>query len=156
MLLPLNDLCRMSRRIEARIWVEDCTAEEREYRHKFSCWRQNDHIASEPLFRLQELFPANREEFPTNREWLHHQPQSALTRWFKERVDRDDGSLHTTTIVALARKLLVALWKYGGRHPYRRGRDGDSLTHTNVNNRNSPGLFPSWQIWVDEPMTIMA
>ena len=44
--------------------------------------------------------------------WLRHQPQSALTLWFEERVKRNGGRLKKTTIVALARKLLVALWKY--------------------------------------------
>jgi transposase len=44
--------------------------------------------------------------------WLRHQPQSALAQWFKERVSRNGGRLKKTTIVALARKLLVALWKY--------------------------------------------
>ena len=44
--------------------------------------------------------------------WLRHQPDSALTQWFKERVMRNGGRLRKTTIVALARKLLVALWKY--------------------------------------------
>jgi transposase len=44
--------------------------------------------------------------------WLRHQPQSALARWFKERVARNGGRHKKTTIVALARKLLVALWKY--------------------------------------------
>ncbi|HZB62963.1 MAG TPA: IS110 family transposase [Microvirga sp.] len=44
--------------------------------------------------------------------WLGHQPHSALTRWFRERVERHGGRLRKTTIVALARKLLVALWKY--------------------------------------------
>ena len=44
--------------------------------------------------------------------WLRHQPQSALARWFHERVKRNGGRLRKTTIVALARKLLVALWKY--------------------------------------------
>jgi len=44
--------------------------------------------------------------------WLRHQPQSALTLWFEERVRRNGGRLKKTTIVALARKLLVALWKY--------------------------------------------
>jgi transposase len=42
----------------------------------------------------------------------NNQPQSALTLWFQERVKRNDGRLKKTTIVALARKLLVALWKY--------------------------------------------
>jgi transposase len=44
--------------------------------------------------------------------WLKHQPHSALTRWFRERVELNGGRLRNTTIVALARKLLVALWKY--------------------------------------------
>jgi transposase len=44
--------------------------------------------------------------------WLRHQPQSALAIWFKERVNRNGGRLKKTAIVALARKLLVALWKY--------------------------------------------
>ena len=44
--------------------------------------------------------------------WLKHQPQSALALWFAERVKRNGGRLRKTTIVALARKLLVALWKY--------------------------------------------
>jgi transposase len=44
--------------------------------------------------------------------WLRHQPQSALALWFEERVKRNGGRLRKPTIVALARKLLVALWKY--------------------------------------------
>ena len=44
--------------------------------------------------------------------WLRHQPESALTLWFKDRVKQNGGRLKKTTIVALARKLLVALWKY--------------------------------------------
>lgn len=40
--------------------------------------------------------------------WIRHQPESALTRWFKAQSQRGPK----TTIVALARKLLVALWKY--------------------------------------------
>ena len=44
--------------------------------------------------------------------WLRHQPQSALALWFKARVAHNGGRFKKTTIVALARKLLVALWKY--------------------------------------------
>lgn len=43
--------------------------------------------------------------------WLRHQPHSALSLWFEDRVKNGDR-LKKTTIVALARKLLVALWKY--------------------------------------------
>jgi transposase len=44
--------------------------------------------------------------------WLRHQPASALSLWFQERVKRNGGGLKKKTIVALARKLLIALWKY--------------------------------------------
>ena len=44
--------------------------------------------------------------------WLRNQPDSSLTRWFHERVERAGGRLRKPMIVALARKLLVALWKY--------------------------------------------
>jgi len=44
--------------------------------------------------------------------WLRHQPQSALALWFEERVKRNGGRHKKSAIVALARKLLVALWKY--------------------------------------------
>lgn len=44
--------------------------------------------------------------------WLRHQPDSALSRWFCERVSRNGGRSRKTAITALARKLLIALWKY--------------------------------------------
>jgi transposase len=44
--------------------------------------------------------------------WLRHQPGSALSRWFNERVRQNGGRMRKTAIVALARKLLIALWKY--------------------------------------------
>jgi len=44
--------------------------------------------------------------------WLNNQPQSALTLWFHKRVQLNGGRLRKPTMVALARKLLVALWKY--------------------------------------------
>jgi transposase len=43
---------------------------------------------------------------------VRHQPGSALTIWFKERVKHNGGRLKKQTIVALARKLLIAIWKY--------------------------------------------
>lgn len=44
--------------------------------------------------------------------WPRHQPQSALARWFREHNARKGGRERKAAIVALARKLLVALWKY--------------------------------------------
>lgn len=40
--------------------------------------------------------------------WLRHQPQSELAKWFRARGERG----RKVSIIALARKLLVALWKY--------------------------------------------
>jgi len=43
--------------------------------------------------------------------WLHHQPESELSRWFRERFDHSKR-MRKIGIVALARKLLIALWRY--------------------------------------------
>ena len=44
--------------------------------------------------------------------WVRHQPDSELSLWFKQRVTKNEGRYKKSTIVALARKLFVALWKY--------------------------------------------
>jgi transposase len=44
--------------------------------------------------------------------WLRFQPGSALSIWFRERVNDGKGRVRRIAIVALARKLLVALWRY--------------------------------------------
>ncbi len=44
--------------------------------------------------------------------WLRFQPDSALSRWFVARVAGGKGRIRKIMIVALARKLLVALWRY--------------------------------------------
>ena len=44
--------------------------------------------------------------------WLQNQPQSMLSRWFRERVGDQRGRLRRIAIVALARKLIVALWRF--------------------------------------------
>jgi transposase len=44
--------------------------------------------------------------------WLRHQPRSALSRWYQERFARGGPRARKVGIVALARKLLVALWRY--------------------------------------------
>jgi transposase len=44
--------------------------------------------------------------------WLRYQPDSAPSRWFHDRLGRAGGRMKKTLIVALARKLLVALWRY--------------------------------------------
>src|SRR4051812_8091846 len=44
--------------------------------------------------------------------WLRNQPTSALSLWFHERVQRLGGRMRKTIIVARARNLPVALWRY--------------------------------------------
>lgn len=44
--------------------------------------------------------------------WVHHQPDSALTRWWRQRFAGGGKRLRRIGIVALARKLMVALWRY--------------------------------------------
>ena len=44
--------------------------------------------------------------------WLRYQPGSRLTHWFTERVGTIRGRIRKIAVVALARKLLVALWRY--------------------------------------------
>jgi transposase len=44
--------------------------------------------------------------------WLRWQPTSALTQWFRARFEAAGGRSRRVGIVALARKLVVALWRY--------------------------------------------
>jgi transposase len=44
--------------------------------------------------------------------WLRHQPGSALTRWFHERVGTAKGRIRRIMLVAMARKLIVSLWRF--------------------------------------------
>jgi transposase len=44
--------------------------------------------------------------------WVQHQPDSALSQWFRQRVGDKKGRVRRIAIVAMARKLAVALWRY--------------------------------------------
>jgi transposase len=44
--------------------------------------------------------------------WLHFQPRSELSRWYQKRFGQGNSRLRKVGIVALARKLLIALWRY--------------------------------------------
>lgn len=45
-------------------------------------------------------------------DWLRYQPRSALSRWYERRFGSGGGRMRKIGIVALARKLLIALWRY--------------------------------------------
>ena len=44
--------------------------------------------------------------------WLRFQPNSALTLWYQKRFAGGGKRMRRIGIVAMARKLLVALWRY--------------------------------------------
>lgn len=44
--------------------------------------------------------------------WLRHQPDSGLSQWYRRRFAGGGKRMRRIGIVALARKLLVALWRY--------------------------------------------
>jgi transposase len=44
--------------------------------------------------------------------WLRYQPDSALATWFRERVGTLQGRTRRIAIVAMARKLLITLWRF--------------------------------------------
>ncbi len=44
--------------------------------------------------------------------WLRYQPQSALSQWFERRFAHGGKRMRRIGIVAVARKLLIALWRY--------------------------------------------
>jgi transposase len=44
--------------------------------------------------------------------WLRYQPESTLAKWFNQRFAKGSGRSRRVGIVALARKLLIALWHY--------------------------------------------
>ena len=44
--------------------------------------------------------------------WLRFQPQSKLSRWFQERFAGGGSRMRRIGIVALARRLLIDLWRF--------------------------------------------
>jgi transposase len=45
-------------------------------------------------------------------DWIRYQPQSALSRWYQRRFGSGGPRMRKIGIVAVARKLLIALWRY--------------------------------------------
>ena len=44
--------------------------------------------------------------------WLRYQPESSLAQWFRERVGTLRGRTRRIAIVAMARKLLISIWRF--------------------------------------------
>ena len=61
--------------------------------------------------------------------WLRFQPGSALSQWYRRRYGSGTARLRRIGIVALARRLLIALWRYaiGGPLPAGAHQKGDAV-----------------------------
>ena len=75
------------------------------------------HFQSGPMCRDQGISKAGNAKARTAMielawMWLRHQPDSPLSVWFRNRVGKLKGRIRRITIVAVARKLLIALWRY--------------------------------------------
>jgi transposase len=44
--------------------------------------------------------------------WLRFQPESALSQWYQKKFGSGSSRMRRIGIVALARRLLVELWRY--------------------------------------------
>ena len=44
--------------------------------------------------------------------WLRYQPTSALAKWYRQRFGGGGAATRRIGIVALARRVIIALWRY--------------------------------------------
>jgi transposase len=73
----------------------------------------NRHIRAMAIEIACRLAPACRRFSRHERwGWLRYQPESDLTRWYVERFGRGSSRIRRIGIVALARRLLIDLWRY--------------------------------------------
>ena len=88
--------CQTLRRL-AQMWLESPHPETNERREKGLARAGNARVRR-GLIQLAWRF-------------LVFQKDSALARWYRTRTEGPSGARKTTMIVALARKLLIALWR---------------------------------------------
>ena len=60
--------------------------------------------------------------------WRRFQPDSALSQWYERRFGAGNARMRKLGIVALARKLLIALWRFLDGGPPGGGRFENSGT----------------------------
>ena len=88
--------------------------------------------------------------------WLRHQPKSALSLWFKNRVKGDRGRHRRVAIVALARKLLIAFWRFATVGEIPEGAELKIAEDSQLQEHESAGLGqPRW-IRQGEPRLCLA
>ena len=70
-------------------------------------------VSTETACRFEPKSPVGNSEIcKLAWMWVRYQPDSALSCWFRQRVGSERGRTRRISIVALARKLLIALWRY--------------------------------------------
>jgi transposase len=70
----------------------------------------NRHIRATPALRRTQCGACVAIEIAWN--WLHFQPHSQLSCWYQKRFGSGSSRVRRIGIVALARKVLIALWRY--------------------------------------------
>jgi transposase len=70
----------------------------------------NRHIRATPALRRTQCGACVTIEIAWN--WLHFQPHSQLSCWYQKRFGSGSSRVRRIGIVALARKVLIALWRY--------------------------------------------
>ena len=84
--------------------------------------------------------------------WLRYQPDGALSKWFNERTAGSHGRIRRVMIVALARKLLIALWRFSGTGPRADWRQARLIARPRCS--RPAGRGQGWAGWrVAEPLT---
>jgi transposase len=58
------------------------------------------------------IVPARRVAIELAWNWLRYQPKSELSRWYEKRFSQGGKKARKVGIVALARRLMIALWRY--------------------------------------------
>lgn len=80
--------------------------------------------------------------------WLRHQPESELTLWYADRVQANGGRIRRVMIVALARKLLIALWQFSSAGVVPKGRCSKLLEQTSYTSSCRASSLPDAR-WTD-------
>jgi transposase len=64
--------------------------------------------------RINRADDSRARKSPVQLAWLRlrHQPKSSLAAWFRDRVGSLQGQTRRIAVVALARKFLIAIWRF--------------------------------------------
>ena len=74
--------------------------------------------------------PAGAVEIAT--AWLRYQPTSALSQWYHARFGGSDAVTRRIGIVAMARRLMIALWRYVTDGVIPEGAAAESVNHSRM------------------------